>query len=104
MKRPGYKLLGQFSGHYWGKNLCPENGNPYTVIFGQGCPINTVPGFFRAILGGWQRYAMTTPENQDEPIEVRVGSMIGTIFVIAYATFLLWGYFTTIAANFGLFE
>jgi hypothetical protein len=49
-------------------------------------------------------FAMTSPENQDEPTEVRIGNMIGKIFVAALAAFLLWAYFTAIAANLGLFR
>jgi hypothetical protein len=48
-------------------------------------------------------FAMTTPENQDEPTEVRIGNMIGKIFVVALTAFFLWGYWTAIAAKLGLF-
>jgi hypothetical protein len=46
-------------------------------------------------------FAMAAPEDQDEPTEARIGNMIGKIFVVALATFLLWGYWTAIAANLG---
>jgi hypothetical protein len=48
-------------------------------------------------------FAMT-PENQVEPPEVRIGSLIGKVFVLALTAFLLWGYWTAIAANLGLFN
>jgi hypothetical protein len=49
-------------------------------------------------------FAMAAPENQNELIEVRIGEAIGKVFVIALTAFLLWGYWTAIAANFGLFK
>jgi hypothetical protein len=52
-------------------------------------------------LGG--DFAMTNPEIQDELIEVRIGSMIGKIFVVALTAFFLWVYWTAIAAKLGLF-
>jgi hypothetical protein len=47
--------------------------------------------------------AMTTPE-KEPPIEERIGNMIGKIFCLFLFAFLIWGYWTAIAANFGLFR
>ena len=46
---------------------------------------------------------MTTPE-KEQPIEERIGSMIGKIFCLFLFAFLIWGYWTAIAANLGLFR
>jgi len=42
-------------------------------------------------------------EQQEQSAEDRIGSMIGKIFVLALAAFLLWGYSTTLLAKLGLF-
>jgi len=47
---------------------------------------------------------MTTPENKDEPSEERIGKMIGSIFCLLLLLFFVWAYFTTIAAQVGLFR
>jgi hypothetical protein len=47
---------------------------------------------------------MATPEEKDQPVEERIGILIGKIFVLALTTFLVWGYWTAIAANLGLFQ
>ena len=40
---------------------------------------------------------------QDQPIEERIGSMIGKVIVLALIAFLLWGYSTTLLAKLGFF-
>jgi hypothetical protein len=40
---------------------------------------------------------MATPEEKDQPVEERIGILIGKIFVLALTTFLVWGYWTAIA-------
>ena len=47
---------------------------------------------------------MTTPEKEEQPIEERIGNMIGKIFCLFLFAFLIWGYWTAIAGNFGLFQ
>jgi hypothetical protein len=47
---------------------------------------------------------MTTPEEKEQPIEERIGNLIGKIFVVVLATFFVWAYWTAIAANLGLFR
>jgi hypothetical protein len=47
---------------------------------------------------------MTTPETKDEPVEERIGKLIGTIFCLLLLAFLVWGYWTSMAANLGLFQ
>ena len=46
---------------------------------------------------------MTIPEQQEQPIEERVGSAIGKAFVLALIAFFLWGYSTTLLAKLGFF-
>jgi hypothetical protein len=48
-------------------------------------------------------FAMTTPNTKDEPVEERIGKLIGTIFCLLLLTFFVWGYWTSMAANLGLF-
>jgi hypothetical protein len=47
---------------------------------------------------------MTTPEEKEQPIEERIGNLIGKIFVVVLATFFVRAYWTAIAANLGLFR
>jgi hypothetical protein len=42
-------------------------------------------------------------EPQEQSAEERIGSMIGKIFVLALAAFLLWAYSTTLLAKLGFF-
>jgi hypothetical protein len=51
-----------------------------------------------------QEVAMTTPEIKDEPVEERIGNLIGNIFCLLLLTFFVWAYATTFAANLGLFR
>ncbi|MFZ0148987.1 MAG: hypothetical protein WAM72_11715 [Xanthobacteraceae bacterium] len=44
---------------------------------------------------------MTTPEEKEQPIEERIGNLIGKIFVVVLATFFVRAYWTAIAANLG---
>jgi hypothetical protein len=52
---------------------------------------------------------MTIPQQhtgipeQQAPIEERIGSMVGKVFVLALCAFLLWGYSTTFMAQLGFF-
>ena len=46
---------------------------------------------------------MSIPDQQEQSVEERVGSMIGKIIVLALMAFLLWGYSTTLLAKLGLF-
>jgi hypothetical protein len=46
---------------------------------------------------------MTVMSEQDQPIEERIGSMIGKIVVLALIAFFLWGYSTTLLAKLGFF-
>ena len=41
-------------------------------------------------------------EQQRQPIEERIGSMVGKIIVLAICAMLLWGYSTTFLAQVGL--
>jgi hypothetical protein len=41
-------------------------------------------------------------EHQRQPIEERIGSMVGKIIVLAICAMLLWGYSTTFLAQVGL--
>jgi hypothetical protein len=45
---------------------------------------------------------MSTPQQQEESPEQRIGAAIGKILFLALAAFLLWGYATTFAAQIGL--
>jgi len=47
---------------------------------------------------------MTNPETKDELAEERIGKMIGNIFCLLLLAFFGWAYFTTIAAQVGLFR
>jgi hypothetical protein len=42
-------------------------------------------------------------EQQRQPIEERIGSMVGKIIVLAICAMFLWGYSTTFLAQVGLF-
>ena len=53
---------------------------------------------------GKKNFAMTTPENKDQPTEERIGNLIGKGFALALVAFFLWAYWTAIAANLGLFR
>jgi hypothetical protein len=46
---------------------------------------------------------MNIPEQQEQSIEERIGSMIGKIMVLALIAFFVWGYGSTLAAKLGLF-
>jgi hypothetical protein len=46
---------------------------------------------------------MTIPEQQEQPIEERIGSAIGKAIVLALIAFFVWGYASTLAAKLGLF-
>ncbi|HET8920932.1 MAG TPA: hypothetical protein VFN27_14800 [Xanthobacteraceae bacterium] len=46
---------------------------------------------------------MDIPEQQEQSVEERIGSMIGKIIVLALITFFVWGYASTLAAKLGLF-
>jgi hypothetical protein len=46
---------------------------------------------------------MSILEQQEQPIEERIGSAIGKAFVPALIAFLAWGYGSTLAAKLGLF-
>jgi hypothetical protein len=41
-------------------------------------------------------------EQQRQPIEERIGSMVGKIIVLSICAMLLWGYSTTFLAQVGL--
>ena len=45
---------------------------------------------------------MNAPQQQEQSAEERLGTMIGTVLVLALAAFLLWGYSTTFLAQLGL--
>jgi len=47
---------------------------------------------------------MTNSETKDEPAEERIGKMIRNIFCLPLLAFFVWAYFTTIAAQVGLFR
>jgi hypothetical protein len=47
-------------------------------------------------------FTMATTEKQ-QPVEERVGSLIGKVFCLLLLAFMLWGYWTTVAAQLGLF-
>jgi hypothetical protein len=47
---------------------------------------------------------MTTPETKEQPVEERIGNLIGKIFCLLLLTFFLWAYWTTFAAQLGLFR
>jgi hypothetical protein len=47
---------------------------------------------------------MTTPKEKEQPMEERIGNMIGKIFCLFLFAFLIWGYWTAIAANLRLFR
>jgi hypothetical protein len=46
---------------------------------------------------------MSIPEQQDQPIEERIGNAVGKIICLALLAFFLWGYGSTLAAKLGLF-
>ena len=46
---------------------------------------------------------MSIPDQQEQSVEERIGTMIGKIIVLALIAFLLWGYSTTLLAKLGLF-
>jgi hypothetical protein len=48
-------------------------------------------------------FTMATTEKQ-QPVEERVGSLIGKVFCLLLLAFMLWGYWTTVAAQLGLFQ
>jgi len=43
------------------------------------------------------------PDQQEQSVEERIGTMIGKIIVIALIAFFLWGYTTTLLAKLGFF-
>jgi len=43
------------------------------------------------------------PDQQEQSVEERIGTMIGKIIVIALIAFFLWGYATTLLAKLGFF-
>jgi hypothetical protein len=43
---------------------------------------------------------MTTPETKEQPVEERIGNIIGLLLL----AFFLWAYWTTFAAQLGLFR
>jgi hypothetical protein len=45
---------------------------------------------------------MSNSAQQTEPIEERIGSMVGKIFVLMLCAMLLWGYSTAFLAQIGL--
>jgi hypothetical protein len=45
---------------------------------------------------------MSTPQQQEQSAEERLGTVIGKALVLALAAFLLWGYSTTFLAQLGL--
>jgi hypothetical protein len=49
-------------------------------------------------------FAMTNPERRDQPVEERIGNLIGNIFCLLLLTFFLWAYGSFFAAQFGLFR
>jgi hypothetical protein len=46
---------------------------------------------------------MNGPKPPEKPTEERIGEMIGKIIFLAICTFFLWGYSTTLLAQFHLF-
>ena len=46
---------------------------------------------------------MSIPDQQEQSVEERIGTMIGKIIVIALIAFSLWGYTTTLLAKLGFF-
>ena len=46
---------------------------------------------------------MSIPDEQEQSVEERIGTMIGKIIVIALIAFFLWGYTTTLLAKLGFF-
>jgi hypothetical protein len=47
---------------------------------------------------------MTTPKEKEQPIEERIGNMIGKIFCLFLFAFLIWGYWGAMAGHLGLFR
>jgi len=47
---------------------------------------------------------MATPEIKPEPVEERVGKLIGNVFSLLLLAFFVWGYWSTVAAQLGLFR
>jgi hypothetical protein len=45
---------------------------------------------------------MSSPDEQNAPIEERIGAAVGKLLVLALCAFLLWGYSTTFLAQVGL--
>ena len=45
---------------------------------------------------------MSTPQQQKQSAEERLGTLIGKIVTLALAAFLLWGYSTAFLAQLGL--
>jgi hypothetical protein len=46
---------------------------------------------------------MSIPDQQEQSVEERIGTMIGKIIVLTLIAFFLWGYTTTLLAKLGLF-
>jgi hypothetical protein len=66
-----------------------------------GIPRQTSPPTFetRSLSDGAETMAN---EQQRQPIEERIGSMVGKIIVLAICAMLFWGYSTTFLAQVGL--
>jgi hypothetical protein len=46
---------------------------------------------------------MSIPDEQEQSVEERIGTMIGKIIVLTLIAFLLWGYSTTLLAKLWFF-
>jgi hypothetical protein len=46
---------------------------------------------------------MNIPDQQEQLVEERIGTMIGKIIVLALIAFFLWGHTTTLLAKLDLF-